>query len=207
MPTPFDPTTGDSNHCWLCGVLRVEANLASIGEPACRVCGCRKVTAVTPEILEKTKQQIRSYVGELQQLAVGKGVSREEFIRALVSTSCTCLAAYGGMFWRNAKKRWWWQRSAPDLEFAIGSPYFNDALNSRYLKFAAKISSDKQPLLEHPHAEHEPLLVGAPLLNGKRMLGGLVILQRPDSSRVTQRGYLRFLQQISEFSSQAIALQ
>jgi hypothetical protein len=186
-------TTDDPGHCWLCGELRVETNLAAIGEPACRVCGCRIREKRDPESLARTKQQIRGLVGEIQELVQGN-LPPSEVAPAFLMRVTQALAAYGAILWRAPKKRSWFTRPQPMIENEVGySSYAGGP------EFAAKVMREKlAQVIPGQVRQSDCLLIGVPIFDGQGVCGAIEIVQRPGAETATQRGYLLFAKQMVE---------
>lgn len=190
-PSSFSP--GDFRHCWLCGELRVESNLASLGEPACRVCGCRKVAGVDADSLNRTRKTIRGLVGEIQQLGKGN-LPPNELGPAFLSRLVHALAAMGAVIWRVPKRRSWFKRYPPQIEHEIG--YSNHQGGP---EFAMKVMRENLAQVTPAKiGKAECLLLGAPLRGSQGVCGAVEVVQRPGAGPTTQRGYLRFMQQVIE---------
>jgi transcriptional regulator with GAF, ATPase, and Fis domain len=198
MPTSAVWDSTDPKRCWLCGASQEESNPAKLGEPACRVCGCHVRATADPASIERTKVQIRNWVGELQEKAASN-ISRDAFGRFLVEMLCNCLAAKGAMYWRRSNGIWSEQTVLPTLEFLHGE--------ADTPEFAARVIQQNQEQLQQREGDgNRALLIGVPLVKDNRVLGAFEIVQRPDTQPVTQRGYLRFLQQIVELAAQCQSL-
>lgn len=185
--------TDDPSHCWLCGELRIERNRASIGESACRVCGCRVREKRDPKSLAKTKQQIRGLVTEVQQL-VQDNLPPAVVAPAFLSRVVQALAAYGAILWRASQKRSWFTRPQPTIEHEFG---FSNYAGGP--EFAAKVIHENiAQVIPVEVGPSNRLLIGVPICDSHSVRGVLEVIQRPGAETATQRGYLRFAQQMVE---------
>lgn len=190
MPANQVLPPGDHDRCWLCGELRIDDNLAAAGEAACRVCGGRVGAKRDPQSIERTKNIIRGLAGEIQQLGCSD-YPPEELGPAFLSRVVKALAACGGSLWRAPKKGVWFNTSEPTIEHSIGP--------RKGSEFAAKVIRENVALVIPGNDFNSPfLLVGVPISEGESVCGALEVLQRPDAGQATQRGYLRFAQQMVE---------
>lgn len=163
---------------------------------------------VNQQTVEETKQQIRGLVNEIAALAKS-GAAAEEFYPEFLQRIVTALAAAGGAVWlldddRQLKLQY--QINAEPTVLTAGS---DDS--DRHRRLIQRVAHAGQNLLVPPYsgttdgdAEGNPtryLLVLSPLKHDGNADGLVEIFQRPDTAPETQKGYLRFLQQMCELAA------
>ncbi len=155
------------------------------------------------QTIEETKAQIRGLVNEIAALAKG-GATAEEFYPELLSKVITALAAPGGAIWLLDQDR------QLNLQYQINAEptlLTNDSDDAqRHTRLIQRVANTGQSLLVPPYsgttdgdAEGNPtrfLLVLGSLSHDGTKDGLIEIFQRPDTAPDTQRGYLRFLEQM-----------
>ena len=165
--------------------------------------------SVNQQTVEETKAQIRGLVNEIAALAKS-GATAEEFYSELLSRVITALAAPGGAIWLlddDQQIRLQYQINA---EPSILADDTDDAL--RHTRLMQRVANSGQSLLVPPYsgttdgdAEGNPtryLLVLGALTHEGQHDGLIEIFQRPDTAPDTQKGYLRFLQQMCELAAE-----
>lgn len=171
-------------------------------------------TALNSQTIEQTKQQIRSLVNEISQLSKSD-ISPEEYYSGFLQRVVQALAAAGGAIWLLG------QGKRLDLQYQINlTPGLLDESSEdaekhrRLLNYL--VQSDEGRLIPplsgatDERAGGNPtnfLLVLAPLRSDGQVEGLVEILQRPDSPPATQRGYLRFVEQMCELAGEWIKTQ
>ena len=168
--------------------------------------------SVNHQTVEETKAQIRGLVNEIAQLAKS-GATSEEFYPELLTRIITALAAAGGAIWlldEDRQLRLQYQINAEPSILDLDDPTNDDA--TRHTRLITRVANAGQSLLVPPYsgttdgdAEGNPtrylLCLGALQHDGQR--DGLIeIFQRPDTAPDTQRGYLKFLQQMCELAAE-----
>jgi len=166
-----------------------------------------------PHLIEQTKQQIRSLVAEIAQLAK-TDVAPEEFYGQFLPRVVSALAAVGGAVWTlNPEGRLSLQYQINIQETRLRENEEQQAQHSRLLY---KVLSDGKELLVPPHSgpgEVDQLDREVPAANPTDFLlvfgilktdletAGLVeVFQRSEVGPSTQKGYLRFLGQMCELA-------
>jgi multidrug efflux pump subunit AcrA (membrane-fusion protein) len=166
-----------------------------------------------PQLIEQTKQQIRSLVSEIAQLAK-TSVAPEEFYGQFLPRVVSALAAVGGAVWTtNPEGQLALQYQINLQETNLRESEEHQAQHSRLLY---KALSGSEAILVPPHsgpgdasaasgdspaANPTEFLVLLGLLKTDLETIGLVeIFQRADASPSTQQGYLRFLVQMCELA-------
>ena len=171
-------------------------------------------SSVSPEKIEETKQQIRTLVAEISQLSKSD-VGPEQYYAEFLQRIVTALAAAGGAVWLFAEGRRLQLTYQINLSETLLDSASEDA--QRHLRLLDYVSRGDEGTLIPPlsgasdeRAGGNPtryLLVLCPLRGDNQVEGLVEILQRPDSPPPTQRGYLRFLQQMCELASEWLKTQ
>jgi len=165
--------------------------------------------SVNQQTVEETKQQIRGLVNEIAALAKS-GATAEEFYPELLQRIVTALAAPGGAVWLLDEDRQMRLQYQINAEPTILQEDSDDA--QRHKRLIRRVAQSGQSLLVPPYsgttdgdAEGNPtryLLVLAPLKHDGHADGLIEVFQRPDTAPETQKGYLRFLQQMCELAAE-----
>ena len=165
--------------------------------------------SVNQQTVEDTKAQIRGLVNEIAQLSKS-GATAEEFYPELLSRIITALAAAGGAIWLLDEDRQLSLQYQINAEPSILDDETEDA--TRHTRLIQRVANTGQSLLVPPYSgttdgegEGNPtgflLCLGALQHDGHN--DGLIeIFQRPGTAPDTQRGYLRFLQQMCELAAE-----
>jgi multidrug efflux pump subunit AcrA (membrane-fusion protein) len=166
-----------------------------------------------PRLIEQTKQQIRSLVGEISQLSK-TDVAPEEFYGQFLPKVVSALAAVGGAVWTTNPEG----RLALQYQINIQETHLRDneeyqAQHSRLLYKALSCNEgmlvppysgpgdEEQTTDETPAANPTAFLVLLGVLKTDLETIGLVeIFQRSDTVPSAQQGYLRFLLQMCELA-------
>ncbi|TWT92719.1 efflux RND transporter periplasmic adaptor subunit [Stieleria varia] len=159
--------------------------------------------SVNQQTVEETKAQIRGLVNEIAALAKS-GATAEEFYPELLTRVITALAAAGGAIWLLDDDRQLKLQYQINAEPSILSSDSDDA--TRHKRLIQRVANSGQSLLVPPYsgttdgdAEGNPtryLLVLGSLAHDGQKDGLIEVFQRPDTAPETQRGYLRFLEQM-----------
>jgi len=165
--------------------------------------------AVNQQTVEETKQQIRGLVNEIAALAKS-GATAEEFYPELLQRIVTALAAPGGAVWILDEDRQMRLQYQINAEPGILLEGTDDS--QRHTRLIKRVAQTGQSIIVPPYsgttdgdAEGNPtryLLVLAPLAHDGHADGLIEVFQRPDTAPETQKGYLRFLQQMCELASE-----
>jgi hypothetical protein len=171
-------------------------------------------SSVNAETIEQTKQQIRSLVSEISQLSKSD-IGAEEYYAAFLQRVVSALAAVGGAVWLVEEGRRLQLAYQINLSQTLLDSSSDDA--SRHLRLLNQVISSGEGNLFPPlsgavdeNAGGNPtryLIVLSPLRNDGQVEGIIEIFQRPDSPPATQRGYLRFMEQMSELAGEWIKTQ
>ena len=164
--------------------------------------------SVNQQSVEETKAQIRGLVNEIAALAKS-GATSDEFYPELLSRIITALAAAGGAIWLLDEDRQLRLQYQINAEPTVLSGDSEDA--TRHTRLIQRVANSGQSLLVPPYSgttdgdgEGNPtryLLVLGALKHDEQQDGLIEIFQRPDTAPDTQRGYLRFLQQMCELAA------
>jgi len=164
--------------------------------------------SVNQQTVEETKAQIRGLVNEIAALAKS-GAPANEFYPELLGRIITALAAAGGAVWLLDEDRQLKLQYQINAEPSILAEDTDDAM--RHRRLIGRAANAGQSLLVPPYsgttdgdAEGNPtryLLVLGALKHEGQHDGMIEIFQRPDTAPDTQRGYLRFLQQMCELAT------
>lgn len=166
-----------------------------------------------PQLIEQTKQQIRSLVAEIAQLTK-TDVAPEEFYGQFLPRVVQALAAVGGAVWTlNPEGRLALQYQINIQETNLRESEERQAQHSRLLY---KVLSGGECILVPPHSgpgdlertddetpasnPTEFLLLLGLLKTDLENVGVVEVFQRSDSGPTTQKGYLRFLMQMCELA-------
>lgn len=163
---------------------------------------------VNQQTVEETKQQIRGLVNEIAALAKS-GATAEEFYPEFLQRIVTALAAAGGAVWLLDEDRQLRLQYQINAEPTVLAGDGEDSL--RHSRLIRRVAQTGQSLLVPPYsgttdgdAEGNPtryLLVLAPLKHDGNADGLIEVFQRPDTAPETQKGYVRFLQQMCELAA------
>ena len=164
--------------------------------------------SVDSHLIEQTKQQIRSLVNEITQLSKSD-IAPEEFHGEFLPRVISALAAVGGALW------------TLDDNGSLGLAYHvnmreaklheNEEANKRHSRLLYRILRSgegnlvpAQTVSEGDDEAGNPtdfLLVFGVIKTELETIGLVEVLQRPDTSLTTQKGYLRFLEQMTNLAS------
>jgi multidrug efflux pump subunit AcrA (membrane-fusion protein) len=164
--------------------------------------------SVDPQLLEQTKQQIRSLVAEIAQISKSS-VTPLEFYSEFLNRVVQALAAAGGAVWTPG------EGGGLQLEYQINlqQTRLADSRDDqiRHHRLLHQVLSQGEGMLVAPHSgagEDEGagnptdfLLVLSPLKADQEVRGVVEVFQRSGTRPTTQRGYLRFLLQMCELAS------
>jgi hypothetical protein len=165
--------------------------------------------SVNQQTVEETKAQIRGLVNEIATLSKS-GATAEEFYPELLSRIITALAAAGGAIWLLDEDKQLKLQYQINAEPSILADDSDDA--ERHRRLIQRVANAGQSLLVPPYsgttdgdAEGNPtryLLCLGSLKHDGQHDGLIEVFQRPDTAPDTQRGYLRFLQQMCELAAE-----
>ncbi|WP_158264782.1 HlyD family efflux transporter periplasmic adaptor subunit [Blastopirellula marina] len=160
-------------------------------------------SSVNPETLESTKKQIRGLIQEIAQISQ-RDIPPEEYFKEMLPKVVSALAAVGGAAWIYDDSR------RPQLIYQINlsrgliDPQSDEGI--RHLRLIQNMFQGSEAQLLAPQsggAEENSagnptnqLLVVAPIQVEGKVEGVIEIFQRPNSAPNSQRGYLKFLEQM-----------
>lgn len=165
--------------------------------------------SVNQQTVEETKAQIRGLVNEIASLAKS-GATAEEFYPELLSRVITALAAAGGAIWLLDDDKQLKLQYQINAEPSILADDTDDSV--RHKRLISRAANAGQSLLVPPYsgttdgdAEGNPtryLLVLGALAHDGHKDGLIEVFQRPDTAPETQRGYLRFVEQMCSLAAE-----
>lgn len=164
---------------------------------------------VNQQTIEETKQQIRVLVNEIAALTKSSATS-EEFFPEFLQRVITALAAVGGAVWLVDED------NQPKLKYQInvGQSLLEEESDDavRHNRLIQRVTGSGQSLMVPPYSGTTEgdqagnptryLLVLSPLKHDDKTDGLIEIFQRPDTAPETQKGYLKFLQQMCDLASE-----
>ena len=164
--------------------------------------------SLNPELIEQTKQQIRSLVAEISQLS-RSDISPEEFYAEFLNRVVQALAAVGGAVWINDEEGRLTLKYQTNLHKS--GLRDNEEGQRQHSQLLYRAMSGGEALLVPPRSgagEDEDdianptdlLLVLGPLKTDLEVVGVIEILQRAETGVSAQRGYLRFLSQMCDLA-------
>ena len=160
---------------------------------------------VNPQAVEETKRQIRGLVSEIEELA-RQEVDPSAFYGQFLQRVITALAAVGGAVWTVKKG------AGLELAYQINIrnmfPEATDEDQQKHSRLLYRCLRNGEQLLVPPFSGAEGdddagnptsfLLVLAPIMQDDEPQGVIEIFQRPSAGPASQRGYLRFLVEMSQ---------
>lgn len=161
--------------------------------------------SVSQETLEQTKSLIKTLVNEISDLSK-TDIPADQFYPAVLQRIVQALAAIGGAIWLlDEQKR---LRLSYQLNIAENLLDQDGEDAQKHGKLLARMLNNRASELVPPgamigqeQAEGNPtkfLLVISPLSSSKDVVGMIEVFQRPEAPPPTQRGYLRFLEQMCQ---------
>jgi multidrug efflux pump subunit AcrA (membrane-fusion protein) len=198
---------------WAVGSCTKTLHPATVGIIRNRATSMSIEQSVDAQLIEQTKQQIRSLVAEIAKLSKSE-VSPEEFYGEFLPRIVSALAAAGGAVWTvNPDGQLALQYQINLQETRLRESEEHQAQHARLLY---KTLAGGEPLLVAPHSgpgeadaldretpaanPTEFLLVLALLKTDLETVGLVEIFQRAEAGPSTQKGYLRFLVQMCELA-------
>lgn len=162
-----------------------------------------------PSLVQEVKNEIRTLVSEVAQLA-DSAVSQSEFFDGLLGRIVSAMAAVGGVVWM--------VRDGGNLEAQsqvsaalVGLDGPAEA-RQKHGVLLRRVLTGKQAVVVPPQTPFngdsaavnttDLLIVLAPLFDEGNVVGLLEIFQRPGGGPTTQRGYTRFLVQMADLANQ-----
>jgi multidrug efflux pump subunit AcrA (membrane-fusion protein) len=164
--------------------------------------------SLDPQLIEQTKQQIRTLVNEIAQLAKSE-LGPQEFYGEFLPRVVSALAAVGGVLWTVEGEN----RLSIGYQINLQEAHLHDRQEAqvRHSRLLNQVFTSGEGLLVPPHAgtgeedgAENPtdfLLVLAAIRTDLETVGVVEVFQRPDTGPSTQKGYLRFLLQMCDLAS------
>jgi multidrug efflux pump subunit AcrA (membrane-fusion protein) len=162
--------------------------------------------SVDPELIEETKQQIRGLVNEIAELSQSE-VSESEFYEGFLTRVVAALAAHGGVIWDVSSGR---LQIACQMNLRESGLLESEEKQVAHGKLLRRALETGEPMIVQPHTEADDpeeggnptafLMVLALLRADQEVQGIVEVFQRAGTPLETQRGYLRFLLQMSELA-------
>lgn len=161
---------------------------------------------VDPEVVQQTRQEIRTLIEEIARLAESS-IPLAEFCSGLLSRVVSALAAEGAALWRPTSEGGWAlaHRVNDTLERCDSSALQRHALLLRHVArsqqaVAAPPKTGVDDDLQAGNPTSQLLLI-VPVLIDDETAALIEIFQRPDVGPAPQRGYLRFLLQMAALAA------
>jgi multidrug efflux pump subunit AcrA (membrane-fusion protein) len=163
--------------------------------------------SLDPQLIEQTKQQIRSLVNEIAQLAKSE-VAPPEFYGEFLPRVVSALAAVGGVVWTLEPEG----RLSIGYQINLQETQLRERQEDqvRHGRLIQKVLASGEGMLVPPHSgtgeDDEAanttgfLLVFGAIKTDLETVGVVEVFQRPDTGPSTQKGYLRFLLQMCELA-------
>jgi hypothetical protein len=164
--------------------------------------------SLDPQLIEETKQQIRSLVNQIAQLAKSE-VDPQQFYGEFLPRVVSALAATGGAIWTVQEQG----RLALGYQMNMQSTKLADDQDAqiRHGLLLQRVLASGEPTLVPPQSGYEGderagnptdyLLVLGPVKTDLEVVGLVEVLQRPGARPATQQGYLRFLLQMCDLAA------
>jgi multidrug efflux pump subunit AcrA (membrane-fusion protein) len=159
---------------------------------------------VDTQLVLETRNQIRTLVEEIRSLAYSD-ISLVEFHEGLLTRVISALAASGGAVWSLQES----QRL--QLAYSVNCQSFDPSSAQRHELLLRRVLCSGQPLAAPPRSGFpdddvagnptDQLLLLAPIRIEPDVVGLLEVMQRPGAGPTTQRGYLRFLAEMSDLAA------
>ena len=161
------------------------------------------------QLVDRTKQQIRTLVNEITQLAKSD-CTVDDFYQGFLTRTTGALASEAGAIWIRPATD---QPLRPHYHINLKNTVLaNDPKAQRqHGELLKKVADAGEPEIIAPHSQGlkdnqagnptDKLLILGPLIVNNETIGLVEILQRPGAGPTTQRGYLRFLMQMCDIAS------
>ncbi len=164
------------------------------------------MSTVDPRSVEEARQQIRALIGEIEQLSKSDA-AEADFFRGLLERVIEAMGAVAGLVWLTGKEG----RVEPIAHLKMHETGLSDSpeVQAAHSGLVQTLMSSPSGLLVPPQAaltspDGKPtgsnpsnlLVIGAPIDRGESRQGLIEIFHQPNQTDV-ERGYLKFLQQVS----------
>lgn len=168
-------------------------------------------SAPDEDAIQRAKFEIQTLVQEVVELSRSE-IEPTEFFAAMMDKTVSALAAVGGVVWmleENGTFRLEYQVNLRQTGLAE-----SEAAQVQHGRMLKQLVEKGEPTLVPPHSGGEGeegagnptafLLVIAPIMSDRGVEGLVEIFQRTGGRPTTQRGYLRFLVQMSELAGEFV---
>lgn len=165
---------------------------------------------VDPNLVEQTKQQIRALVGEISKISK-TDIAPEEFHKEFLSRVVVALAAEAGAIWSVNPAG----QLALSYQINIQKTHLHEdeEANKKHSRLLYQfLRSDETEAIVLPNSggetEDSPgnptnyLVLFGKIRTELESFGLIEIFQRPDASPTTQKGYLRFVTQMTDIAGE-----
>ncbi len=190
----------------------IRSTRASQNAPAAQVASAvpprfqQSYSAVDPDLVSETKNQIRALVQEITDLA-NSNCELEAFYEGFLTRTVGALGGVGGAVWQKSGS------GTLELKYQINLAQTNlsgdQAAQVRHSRMLQQLILAGQPTLVPPNSGEssdeagnptEHLLVVGVVTLDQDAVGLIEVFQRSGAGPTTQRGYLRFVAQMSEIA-------
>ena len=165
---------------------------------------------IDPSLVEQTKQQIRTLVGEISKISKTE-IPPEEFHKEFLQRVVVALAAEAGAIWTVNPAG----QLALSYQINIQKTHLHEdeeanKKHSRLLYNFLRSEENESSVLPHSGGETEDspgnptdfLVLFGKIRTELETFGLVEIFQRPDASPATQKGYLRFVTQVTDIAGE-----
>ena len=171
--------------------------------------GSTDVGSAEDQLVDRTKQQIRTLVNEITQLAKSD-CTVDDFYQGFLTRTTGALASEAGAIWIRSSTE---EPLRPHYHINLKNTVLaNDPkAQAQHGALLKKVADVGDPEIIAPHSQGlkdnqagnptDKLLILGPLIVNNETIGLVEILQRPGAGPTTQRGYLRFLMQMCDIAS------
>jgi multidrug efflux pump subunit AcrA (membrane-fusion protein) len=174
---------------------------------------------IDPEAVRAAKMEIQGIVQEIAALSKSD-ISADEFYEALLNKVVQALAALGGAVWTMAENGG--LRLQYHMNLRQTGMLENPVAQMQHGRLLQHVLKEKEGSLVPPHSgagesvdgdENAPanptdfLLVLSPVSNDQGPQGVVEVFQRPGARVATQRGYLRFVEQMCDLAGDYLKAQ
>jgi multidrug efflux pump subunit AcrA (membrane-fusion protein) len=165
---------------------------------------------IDPNLVEQTKQQIRALVGEISKISK-TDIAPEDFHKEFLSRVVVALAAEAGAIWSiNAVGQ---LALSYQINIQKTRLHEDEEANKKHSRLLYQfLRSDENEAIVLPNsggeAEDSPgnptnyLVLFGKIRTELEAFGLIEIFQRPDASPTTQKGYLRFVSQMTDIAGE-----
>jgi multidrug efflux pump subunit AcrA (membrane-fusion protein) len=163
------------------------------------------------DAVQRAKYEIQNLVQEVVELSRSE-IEPGEFFAAMMDKSVSALAAIGGVVWMQE------ENGQLKLEYQVNLRQTglaeSESAQMQHGRMLKQLIDKGEPTIVQPHSGGDTedaaanptpfLLVLAPIVSDRGVEGMIEIFQRTGGRPTTQKGYLRFLVQISELAGEFV---